>query len=168
MFWILVLCVSSIMAIVLTQDIFQVFVPRSRVFNDKVLTIMHFSTCAILFIDFVILGISNFILYRINVKKRLPLSPFWGLFAGRSLSVAFVFLIEMVNIFVAYYWVDAIVRIIACVFSSAVVVMQVKYFNYMANIPSNETLQKLIDELEQIRKEKKEVEVELSKLKRKK
>lgn len=165
--WIIIISIASVLTITSTQNVMESFIPRSIVFNNSKLTFFHVLTCIALGIIFIILSVYNWTIYRRNRGKKLMLSQFWGLFAGRSFWTGIVFLMEAVNVFWAYYWIDLIIRIIAVIFASAVLVAQIKYFKFMVDLPSRTDVEDLLREIRELKAEKKIVQTELDTIKRK-
>jgi hypothetical protein len=156
--WIMVVSMGSIFSIIFSRDIFREFTPRNLIFNDSTLTLLQAATCSILFITLSIIGVINILIYLKNRHKGVQFNEIRWFSGIASLSIASIFFIEVINISNPLYWIDTIIRIIACLFMIIFAIVYIITYKSQTNIPSRDDIEKLREEIEAYRQAQKDVD----------
>lgn len=148
LFLIAVLSVSYFLS---GQDILQEFMPRSYcMFNNKRLIALHLISDTGIFISYTGIGVILYKVYRALSRKHLPFTDFFWQFGGFIFFCGLTHLVSIINIFITFYWLDGLVKLMTCWFSFLVFIHLVRDFKKIMNVPTPPEINKLAYSLNEI------------------
>ncbi len=155
--WVMVAAAGIIISIMVNKDIFKTFTPRYQIFADNTLTFIEILTCSILSLGIFANGVIHLIIYTKNINKNIPSNEVRWITAISSFLVASIFAIESINIYYPMYWIDAIIRIVAMVLVFILIIINIVSFKAQINTPKREDIEKLRQEIEELKKANRDV-----------
>jgi hypothetical protein len=89
-------------------------------FNNVKLISIHALSDLVIFVSYVSIGASLYVLYKVFRGLSLPWKGFLWMFAGFISLCAITHLISVLNIWVTFYWIDGLFKMLTAIFSAAV------------------------------------------------
>lgn len=151
---ILFLSIGSISYILASEDIFKKFTPRSLcMFNDDKLIAIHGLSDFLIFIAYVGIAYGLYTIYKSFQHKDIPFKGFFWMYAGFIFLCGLTHLIGVINLWVTFYWVDGILKLLTAWFSIATAISFIRAHKLIKEMKSPGEYQRLADELRDLRQE---------------
>lgn len=132
-------------------DIFQRFMPRSRcMFENKKLINLHLLSDFVIFVSYIGIGGILLRIYYSMKAKGFPFSQFFWSFGGFIFFCGLTHLVGVLNIFITYYWIDGIVKLITAWFSILVLISLIRAYPEMKNIKTPREFEELRRKLDEV------------------
>lgn len=136
--------IFSLAMVLSGADIFQKFIPRSVcMFQNKTLICTHIISDAVTFIAYIGIGSLLAVLWVALKKKGFPFTDFFWQFGGFLILAGIAHLIAVLNIFVAYYWIDGIFKLATAWFSILTFISLIRSFNDIKDLPTPQECERL-------------------------
>lgn len=118
--------------------------------NIKRLFMFHMIANGLLFSSLMFLGILFIRLYYKLKEKTVPFVGFLWVFGGLKIFASLIFLMNIINVWRAYYWIDGTLRLFAGIFALGSAISFYNSFNQMASMKSPEEYQQLKNEIKRV------------------
>lgn len=119
-------------------NVFQKFMPRSScMFHNEKLIDLHLVSDVVIFASYVVIGYMLVTLYK-RLKTKIPYSDYFWKFGGFIFFCGLTHLVGVVNLYITFYWIDGIVKLITCWFSLLVCIALARDFSKLKSIKSPE------------------------------
>lgn len=103
------------------ENIFQQFMPRRMcMFNNVKLISIHFLSDTIISVSYIVIGLALYRIYKVFEGLQLPWKGFLWMFAGFIFLCGITHAIGVLNLWVTFYWIDGLLKILTAIFSAGV------------------------------------------------
>lgn len=148
----IIISVGAFVYLLTSENLLQQYTARAAcMFYEKKLIATHLISDLGIWIAYMTISGVLYWLYRSFKAKDIPFKGFFWMFAGFIFLCGITHLIGAINIFITFYWLDGIVKLLTCWFSIAVAI---EFFRAAKNIRGFKTPQEykeLADEIEELK-----------------
>jgi hypothetical protein len=132
----LVFIVASFsMLYISNEDVFQTFIPRRVVFHNEIKLIsVFFISDLVMSIAFLWMGYALYKIYFAFRGLHLPWKGFLWMFGGFIFLSGIMHVVNIINLWVAFSWIDGIVRLITAIYTGGVALTFYSDFNDIKNM----------------------------------
>lgn len=103
------------------ENILQTFTPRRLcMYNNVKLISIHFLSDLVVGVSYLSIGVSLYVLYKVFRGLNLPWKGFLWMFGGFISLCGITHLISVINLWVTFYWIDGLFKMLTAIFSAAV------------------------------------------------
>ena len=150
----IILSVGLFLFLLTNENLFQKFVPRaSCMFNQQKLISTHLVADIGIWLSYMIISGTLYWIYRAFRTKEIPFKGFFWMFAGFIFLCGVTHFIGALNIFVSYYWIDAVFKVLTCWFSIAVAISFIRAAKSIKEFKTPAEYRLLSEELEDLREQ---------------
>lgn len=148
------LTIATIMYIASSENLFETFIPRAycMALNNKLIA-MHLIADSIMFMNSAVMGYLMYNIYKSFAKRPIPFKGFLWLFAIGCILVALTHLMGVINLFVTYYWLDALIKFLAGWFALGVTITFIRTVKEIKGVKTPEQYEQLAEELRKLKKQ---------------
>jgi hypothetical protein len=144
--------IVTFMYIVSTENLFQTFVARAYCMEgESKLIAMHFLSDSLISTNFFIIAYLFYSLYNSFKNKHVPFKGFLWLFSIGGLLAGLTHLMGVLNLFVTFYWLDAVIKFACGWFGLGIAVTFMRTVNEIKEFKSPEEYNHLRRELEELK-----------------